>query len=149
MPAEPRSDRDRAILSLIEARPLGTQAALVEALRANDFQVTQATVSRDIRRLGLVKAPLPSGGYRYAAPADLKKAPGSFSLRSFLVGSASVEAFHALKTLPGRAMAVAAAIDELDLRGVTGTLAGDDLVLVLIERNSDKKRVLETLDSIS
>lgn len=137
------SDRDRTILELIERRPLGTQAALVSALTEAGFEVTQATVSRDIRRLGLVKAPQPQGGYRYQAPRSTKNSRASFS--SFVTGLAEVEAFHAITTLPGRAMAVAVAIDEMEIRGVTGTLAGDDIVLVLIKRHQDKESVVLTL----
>lgn len=143
-----RGRRERAIVKLIESRPLGTQAELVHALNADGFEVTQATVSRDIRRLGLIKEPLSQGGYRYTVPrartglSDARR----LDLTSFVVGFAEAEAFLAVKTLPGRAMAVAISIDEMELPSVSGTLAGDDLVLVLIERADQRENVRAALD---
>lgn len=150
MPADQeRGRRERAIIRLIESRPLGTQAELVHALTESGFEVTQATVSRDIRRLGLIKQPLPQGGYRYSAPRTRQaKAGGAnrLNLASFVTGFAEVETFLAVRTLPGRAMAVAISIDEMSLPSVTGTLAGDDLVLVLIDRAEQRDNVRSALD---
>ncbi len=143
-----RGRRERAIVKLIESRPLGTQAELVNALNEDGFEVTQATVSRDIRRLGLIKEPLSQGGYRYTVPrtrtglSDARR----LDLTSFVLGFAEAEAFLAVKTLPGRAMAVAISIDEMELPSVSGTLAGDDLVLVLIERADQRENVRAALD---
>ena len=143
-----RGRRERAIVKLIETRPLGTQAELVIALNADGFEATQATVSRDIRRLGLVKEPQAQGGYRYTVPrtrAGLSDAR-RLDLTSFVVGFAEVEAFLAVQTLPGRAMTVAISIDEMELPSVSGTLAGDDLVLVLIDRADQRDNVRSALD---
>ncbi len=143
-----RGRRERAIVQLIGKRPLGTQAELVDALTEDGFEVTQATVSRDIRRLGLVKEPLSAGGYRYSSPgtARSKGSARRPDLASFVLGFAEAEAFLAVRTLPGRAMAVAISIDEMGVPGLTGTLAGDDLVLVLIERADQRERVRAALD---
>ena len=144
-----RGRRERAIIKLIESRPLGTQAELVSALTGDGFEVTQATVSRDIRRLGLVKQPLAEGGYRYSAPrngSSLEEGSRRPNLASFVVGFAEVETFLAVRTRPGRAMAVAISIDEMGLPSVTGTLAGDDLVLVLIDRAEQRDNVRSALD---
>lgn len=149
MPADhERGRRERAIIKLIRQHPMGTQAELIEALTRDGFEVTQATVSRDIRRLGLVKEPLPQGGYRYSAPRSRPqpKAPRRLDLASFVTGFAEVETFLAVRTLPGRAMAVAISIDEMSLPSVTGTLAGDDLVLVLIDRAEQRDNVRSALD---
>lgn len=148
MPDHERARRERAIFKLIESGSLGTQAELVNALNADGFEVTQATVSRDIRRLGLVKEPLSSGGYRYTVPrtrTGLSEAR-RLDLTSFVVGFAEVESFLAVRTLPGRAMAVAISIDEMELPSVSGTLAGDDLVLVLIEKADQRDKVRSALD---
>ncbi len=143
-----RGRRERAIVKLIETRPLGTQAELIEALNSDGFEVTQATISRDIRRLGLVKEPLSQGGYRYTAPRtrDGTSDTRRLNLTSFVVGFAEAEAFLAVKTLPGRAMVVATSIDEMELPSVSGTLAGDDLVLVLIEKADQRDNVRSALD---
>ena len=133
--------REQAIFNLIDNRTIGTQAELVDALNESGFDVTQATVSREVRRLGLVKKPLPGGGFRYSVPVSRSRAARRFSLGSFVTGFSQVEAFCVLNTLPGRAMMVAVTIDELELDEVAGTLAGDDLVLVLIKRQKDRERV--------
>lgn len=151
-PAESAKDsRTRAIFRLIGKQVIGTQADLVEALNSSGFEVTQATVSRDVRRLGLVKVPLSGGGYRYAAPHEA--APSDdldrrFNLRSFVTSVASAEAFCVVETLPGRAMTIAVTIDEMELPSVIGTLAGDDLVLVMIEKNEDRDAVRTTLTQL-
>lgn len=141
-----RGRRERAIIKLIKSRPLGTQAELISALNEDGFEVTQATVSRDIRRLGLVKEPLAGGGYRYTSGGGRTEQTRRMDLASFVVGFAEAEAFLAVRTLPGRAMAVATSIDEMELGAVSGTLAGDDLVLVLIERAELREDVRSALD---
>lgn len=146
-----RGRRERAIIKLIASRPLSTQAELVTALTHDGFEVTQATVSRDVRRLGLIKQPLPQGGYRYSTPRSSEQRTGEpgghrLDLASFVVGFAEAESFLAVRTLPGRAMAVAISIDEMGLPSVTGTLAGDDLVLVLIDRAEQRQNVRSALD---
>jgi transcriptional regulator of arginine metabolism len=145
MPADQeRSRRERSILQLIAQRPVGTQAELIGALIEQGFEVTQATISRDIRRLGLVKKPMPDGGFRYLAPVGM--APASPGLGAFVTGFVQVEALLAIRTLPGRAMAVATAIDELSFPSVTGTLAGDDLVLILVDKADRREQVREALE---
>lgn len=133
--------REQAIFNLIEDRSIGTQGELVAALNESGFDVTQATVSREVRRLGLVKKPLPGGGFRYSVPVSRSRTGRRFSLSSFVTGFSQVESFCVLSTLPGRAMMVAVTIDELELDEIAGTLAGDDLVLVMIKRARDRERV--------
>jgi transcriptional regulator of arginine metabolism len=150
MPDHERGRRERAIIELIQSRPLGTQAELVSALTQSGFEVTQATVSRDIRRLGLVKQPLPGGGYRYSPSLSRRErarpAARRLELAAFVQGFAEVETFLAVRTLPGHAMAVATSIDGMELPSVSGTLAGDDMVLVLIERAEQRENVRSALD---
>ena len=142
-----KESRTRAIFRLIASQAIGTQAELVEALNEAGYEVTQATVSRDVRKLGLVKVPLSGGGYKYAAPADSAPTLNDrrFSLQSFVTGIAEAEAFCVLDPLPGRAMTIAVTIDEMQIPSVVGTLAGDDLVLVMIERREDRTAVKERL----
>lgn len=143
-----RNRRERAIIKLIASRPLASQAELVSALHEIGLKATQATVSRDIRRLGLVKEPLPEGGFRYTAPLERsgKRAPRRPSVSSFVLGFAPVESLLAVRTLPGRAMAVAISIDEMELPSVTGTIAGDDTVLVLLDSVEQRDQVRAALD---
>lgn len=143
-----RSRRERAIIELIARRPLATQAELMAALQDYDIEATQATVSRDIRRLGLVKEPLPEGGFRYTAAPERgsKRSPRRPSVSSFVLGFTAVESLLGVRTLPGHAMTVATAIDEMALPTVAGTIAGDDTVLVLLEAAEGRDDVRAALD---
>jgi len=131
-----KEQRQQAILRLIEEHAIETQAELLERLRAAGFVATQATVSRDIAELGLVKVRGASGKSYYTRPPQ---PPASevlertrWTLREYVVGMDFSGPLVLLKTLSGRAHAVAAAIDEYNPPGVLGTLAGDDSVLILV-----------------
>ena len=140
-----KEKREDAIFRLIENNTIGTQTDLVDALLKEGFDVTQATVSRDVRSLGLVKRSLPGGGFRYSAPGQTGLTARRFSLSSFITGFSQAEAFCVVNTLPGRGMLVAVTIDELNIPEVAGTLAGDDIVLILIKKEKDKEKVEEAL----
>ena len=137
--------RQRAIRQLIASRPIGSQRELVDALTAQGFDVTQATVSRDIAELGLLKAPR-ADGHVYVSPEDVAPRsptplPGMSPtqtddrLRRILtdvpvtVGRSGL--ILVLTGTPGTASVVAQAIDESSLQEQEGTLAGDNTVLVL------------------
>ena len=128
--------RQRAIRQLIVSRPVGSQRELVDALTEQGFDVTQATVSRDITELGLLKAPR-QNGHAYIAREDVA-APAAASderLRRILadvpvtVGRSGL--ILVLTGTPGTASVVAQAIDESTLHEQEGTLAGDNTLLVL------------------
>ena len=137
--------RQRAIRQLIASRPVGSQRELVDALTAQGFDVTQATVSRDIAELGLLKAPR-ADGHVYVSPEDVApRSPTPLSgisptatddrLRRILadvpvtVGRSGL--ILVLTGTPGTASVVAQAIDESSLQEQEGTLAGDNTLLVL------------------
>lgn len=149
--------RRQAILELIATEPLGTQAALAAALRARGIRSTQATLSRDIQRLGLVKAPLPGGGYRYRQPgSEGAEPPGpsreELALREALQsvkGLAPGEALLVIHTLPGHANAVAFAVDAARMAGVVGTLAGDDTVLVVTAGGGARERIRQRVEALA
>lgn len=149
-----RRDRDRAIFEIVDARPIRTQAELVDALADRGIEVTQATVSRDIRRLGLVKVQEPSGASRYArppatgAPTAAARDALRGALGEFATGTAVGNALLAIRTQVGAANAVAVAIDRAGLPGVVATLAGDDTILVLTRDEDDRKRVLDEIRSL-
>ncbi|MFS8572555.1 MAG: arginine repressor [Clostridia bacterium] len=131
-----KEERQRAILRIIRERSVATQEELAGLLAEAGFDVAQATVSRDIRELRLVKVATEDGGYRYAEPpagpaADaLGRAQRTF--REFVVDVAFSGNLLVVKTLPGSAQVVAAALDELRLEGVIGTVGGDDAILVVL-----------------
>jgi transcriptional regulator of arginine metabolism len=147
-----RREREAAILGIVADRPIHTQAELVEALATEGIEVTQATVSRDIKRLGLVKVPTPSGAYRYApaeALEELAPAASEEDLRhafsELVTGIDRARGIIIVRTYTGAANAVGVALDEARIPGVAGTLAGDDTVFVLTRTDRDERRVLDTL----
>ncbi|BCJ85905.1 transcriptional regulator AhrC/ArgR [Effusibacillus dendaii] len=122
------------IRELIQKQEIETQDELVDGLKQLGFQVTQATVSRDIKELQLIKVPTPDGRYKYSLPPETSYNPG-VKLKRILADS-FVSIDHAenlivLKTLPGNANAIAAVIDTLDWDGVLGTISGDDTILII------------------
>ena len=147
-----KAKRHIKIRELIAKNEIETQDELVEALKKAGYNVTQATVSRDIKELHLVKVPLPDGRYKYSLPADRRFNPLQ-KLKRILVDS-FVNIDHAenlvvLKTLPGNANAVAALIDNLDWEEIVGTISGDDTILIVCrnKKQSEKltKRFLQML----
>jgi len=129
-----KPERQRLVISLIGRKRLGTQQELLEALEAAGCRVTQATVSRDIRELGLEKETDPLGRQRYVAPGSRRVDPGR-TLRSLLSqfgrGASPAANIVVVHCEIGAAPAIARALDRLDHDLVVGTLAGDDTLLVI------------------
>ena len=121
--------RQSQILKLIGGRSLHTQDELARALRALKIPATQVTLSRDIRELGLVKTP---AGYAQVHAEAAASGPDVAALaREVLLDVRQAQNLLVLKTPPANANALAAALDHADWPEVTGTLAGDDTVLVV------------------
>lgn len=129
-----KAERQQAILDLVGGRAIRTQEELVAGLRGRGLEVTQATVSRDLRELGLARV-AGGEGLRYIAP--LAEAEGSVNarlhsvLREHVRGMEFVGVLGVLRTRPSTAPLVAAAIDGARFDEVAGTVAGDDTVLVV------------------
>ena len=132
--------RQRAILSLIATRPVHSQDELAHLLEAQGYETTQATISRDIKDLGLVKVPLKGTGgesaqFKYVEPGIGR----TYATRLHRVIAELVRETRGggntivLRTPPGSAMLVASAVDEAEWPEIMGTLGGDDTVLVLVE----------------
>jgi transcriptional regulator of arginine metabolism len=130
--------RQRAILTLISTRPVRSQDELAELLDDQGFEATQATISRDIKELGLVKVPIKDGAphqFKYVVQsADLTFTSRLHRLVAELVSSikSSVNLI-VLRTPPGSAMMLAAAIDEAQWPEIIGTVGGDDTILVIVD----------------
>ena len=149
-----RREREREILQLIREMPIRTQSDLVRALKRRGFEVTQATASRDVRRLGLVKVRDADGRSRYTTNGTETTAPVSrrvlqTTLREFATDIAPGDAFFAIRTHSGCANAVAVALDEAGLEGVVATLAGDDTILVLTRNTRDRDGVLREVERLA
>jgi len=142
-----KQQRHRAIRDLIASRPVGSQREVVDALSAQGFEVTQATVSRDITELGLVKAP-GADGHVYLTPELAGRAAGSDDRLIRILADIPVTIGRSGLTLvltgtPGTASVIAQAIDESTLHEQEGTLAGDNTLLVLF---ADESRLGRWLD---
>jgi transcriptional regulator of arginine metabolism len=142
--------RQRAIRDLVEQRPIRTQQELAAALRERGFRATQATVSRDVAELGLGKGTR-EGRSAYVLPARLRDAEvsGEDRLRR-LIADVPAE-FHiadlllVIKTLPGSAHAVAAALDRTRWPEIVGSIAGDDTVFVATPDRAAVRRLRDRL----
>jgi transcriptional regulator of arginine metabolism len=142
-----KEDRQRAILTLVATRPVHSQEELVALLERQGFEATQATVSRDIKELGLAKVPIRENGgdiFKYVVPAAavnyvsrLHRAVAE--LVTSVDGSANL---IVLRTPPGSAMLVASAVDEAGWPEILGTLGGDDTVLTIV-RSPDEMPVVK------
>ena len=128
-----KASRQSAILDLIAQRDITSQEQLRELLKAHGIETTQATLSRDIRDLGLVKSAA-DGAYRLsrARPAEVDPA-GALrrAVEEYLRTFERVEQLVVLKTDPGQAQALAVELDRSGLPDVAGTIAGDDTILVI------------------
>ncbi len=147
--------RRRTIRRILSHDPVSSQTVLVERLSAQGFEVTQATVSRDLRELGAIKVRDGSGASVYALPTPDEQADQGRSeqtLRRALVDFAltitSTSNLVVVRTPPGAAQVVAGALDHSDLRGVLGTVAGDDTVLVVVEDRVGGWRIAKQLEQI-
>lgn len=131
-----KNNRQTMILDIIAKENVETQEQLLEHLRQRGINSTQATISRDIKQLRLVKELAPSGSYRYVA-ADRQEGKSSAGrLRNiFKEGVVSVEAAQNLvvvKTMPGLASAACSALDGMEIAGMVGSLAGDDTGMLIM-----------------
>jgi len=141
-----KGQRHIKIREIIASKDIETQDELVEELRNAGFNVTQATVSRDIKELHLVKVPLMDGRYKYSLPADQRFNPQQKlrrHLRDAFVGIDSAGHLVVMKTLPGNAMAIAALIDNLDWDEIVGTVSGDDTILIVCRTEEDTEIITE------
>ena len=132
--------RQAEILNVIRMMDVETQEQLLEHLRARGFTATQATISRDIKELRVVKELTSFGTYRYTASA--KDGAGTFSARLNTIFRECITSFDyaqniiIIKTMPGLASAAASAVDAMNMSVVVGTLAGDDTVFLVMRDNN-------------
>ncbi len=128
-----KRDRHEQILEAIRSNRVTSQEALREILHAAGTDVTQATLSRDIRELRLVKVPGADGTAHYSIPDEWESTPSLQSLLPTLFHSADgVDHLLVIRTMKGAAQTVAAGIDWEEWPEVLGTLAGDDTVLIIL-----------------
>lgn len=129
-----KKNRQEKLLELISRYEIETQEELIQKLQENGFDVTQATVSRDIRELNIAKMTTGKGRYRYVLPRRIEDASGvkfSAALIESIVSVNNAGNLVVLKTYPGLASAVAGGIDRMRLHQILGCVAGDDTIVVV------------------
>ena len=150
-----KNKRQEKIISLITRYEIETQEELIGMLYREGFQVTQATVSRDIRELKLTKVLTGRGSYRYTVPSNNDNGPAIKFNRALINSIINVD--YALnniviKTYPGLATAVATGIDSIDSNDILGCVAGDDTIIMVVKSESSAKdisaRIHALLDTI-
>ena len=139
--------RQAAILDIITSNEIKTQEELSAHLRDRGYNATQATISRDIKELRLIKVASHSGGYQYSTPDQSSTATHMTRLKNIfrecVVKVDRAQNLVVLKTLVGMANAAAAALDAMKIRDFVGTLAGDDNILVILRTNEDAEKFCE------
>ena len=146
-----KNKRQEKIIEIITERAIGTQEDLAAALKAAGFDVTQATVSRDIKQLGLIKTAAADSKGRYVLNRAGSVALGDKYTRVFQDGVVSMDLamnILVIKTVSGMAMAVAAALDAMSIGSIVGTIAGDDTIMCAIRTPKDAEDVLLKLTEI-
>ena len=146
-----KKSRHEKIKSLITEHDVTTQEELLDLLRRDGYDVTQATVSRDIKRLGLIKALDENGKYRYCAPRPSSGTDSKFKniLAEAVVSSESAGNMVVVKTYSGMANAAAAAIDALASDRIIGSIAGDDTILIVTKNDGEAEDFAEILKDVT
>ena len=134
-----KNRRHEAILEIITEQPVATQERLIELLAERGIKTTQATLSRDIQQLSLVKQRDDKGIYRYTMPAAAITEKSLFE-------EAVISVDYAMNTIvlkcrAGMAQGTCAAIDSVEHQGVVGTIAGDDTIFILVRSEADAKKL--------
>ncbi|MEI3163872.1 MAG: arginine repressor [Lachnospirales bacterium] len=140
--------RQSKILEIIKDNEIDTQEALAERLNSEGFNVTQATVSRDIRELKLTKVSAGNGKQKYAVVSNNENQVTERLKRVFRDGVTGIDYAQniiVIKTLIGMAMAVAAALDAMDNTEIIGTIAGDDTVFCVVKNEGKAVKLIEKL----
>jgi len=129
-------ERQAKILEIITQEPIDTQEVLQERLESQGFHCTQATISRDIKQMHLIKEPMGQGQYRYAVSSQRNRLNVADKLRTIfresIISTEPAQNIVVVKTMPGLANAAAAALDGMNIPYMVGTLAGDDTAFLVM-----------------
>lgn len=146
-----KKNRHSKIIELIEAYDIETQEELADKLKEAGYQVTQATVSRDIREMRLTKIPNGNGKQKYCI---MQKETGFLGdrygrvLKEGFVSMDNAQNILVVKTVSGMAMAVAAALDDMNLKQIVGVIAGDDTVMAAVRTVEDTYIVMDEIKKV-
>ena len=146
-----KGNRHQKIIELVDNYEIETQEELADRLREEGFQVTQATVSRDIRALKLSKVSCGNGRQKYVA---MKQDDTHLSakycrvLKDGFVSMDKAQNILVIKTVSGMAMAVAAAVDAMEMKEIVGSIAGDDTIMAAVRTTEDVESVMEKIYAV-
>lgn len=140
-----KNDRQAMILEIIAQENIETQEQLLTRLQARGFRCTQATISRDIKQLHLMKEPMGQGVYKYAVSGNRTTLNVAAKLRTIfrecIVSIDYAQNIVVVKTMPGLANGACSTLDNMDMNDIVGSLAGDDTAL-LVMRNTEAAELL-------
>ena len=145
-----KTKRQRKIIELITNYDIETQEELAAKLVENGFNVTQATISRDIRELNLTKIATKGGKQKYAVQSSSDIVSNSKYMRVLNDGIITMDTagnILVVKTASGMAMAVAAALDAMQIKEILGCIAGDDTIMCVVKHAEETDRVKEHIES--
>lgn len=143
-----KKTRHGKIIEIIETHDVETQEELASYLRQSGYEVTQATVSRDIRELKLSKVPTGNGKQKYIVLKQDDSHLGDKYIRVLRDGFHSMDMAQnilVIKTVAGMAMAVAAAVDALKFKEIVGCIAGDDTIMIAVRTVEDTKTLMDKI----
>ncbi|ACX64393.1 transcriptional regulator ArgR [Paenibacillus sp. FSL H8-0457] len=143
-----KGQRHIKIRDIITHQDIETQDELVDALRAEGFQVTQATISRDIKELLLIKVPTDDGRYKYSMPTDQRYNPVQKLKRALVDNFVYIDRtgnLVVMKCLPGTANSVAVLLDNMEWSQIMGTICGDDTILLICRTEADGEHVVSQI----
>lgn len=147
-----KNARQFKIKELISTQTIETQEELVEALRASGLQVTQATVSRDMKELMLIKVPTGDGAYKYSLPQDQQRLNPVNKLKRALLDNYVhidfTENLVVLKCVPGTANAIGGLMDNMEWEEVMGTICGDDTMLIICRTKEQSSIIVDRIISM-
>lgn len=148
-----KAHRQMKIREIITSNEIETQDDLAIELGKSGLTVTQATISRDIKEMHLMKVPLPDGRYKYSLPSDQKFNPAQKLKRALNDNFLSIDFADNLivmKSLPGTANAIGIQVDNLEWPGIMGTICGDDTILLICRSKEHSQDIVnQILDIIS
>ncbi len=147
-----KTKRQDEILRIISSGDIETQEDLVTSLRASGYKVTQATVSRDIRELRLIKVAAKGGGFKYAKPEKHEIAVSERLARILTDSLVNVDSsgnIIVVKTLSGSANVAAEALDNLGWAEILGTIAGDNTIFVVVRDETEAADISERIRNLS
>ena len=135
-----KNSRHTRILEIINDHVIETQDDLIAKLKESGYNVTQATVSRDIKQLGLIKTAIKDGGYKYTSSKN-ENSGNENKLKNIMretaVNAQNAQNIVVVKTFPGMANAAAAALDALAEEAIVGSIAGDDTIFIVVHSNEE------------